>query len=134
MIDVMFKIGAVSTESLVDKLVNAMFSGETGRYGTVIRKRKPPVLGRMMGEKPVTKRITYEMPQQQSQIGGVTVGPKGKVKTYTVQEPEVYTVRSGKPSGQSAKPGLWSRYGKYVGPVLGIGALSGLMLAPKVAD
>jgi hypothetical protein len=131
MIDIMFKIGAVSTESLVNKLVDTMFREEAGRYGTAVLKRKPTVFGKMMGEKPVSKRITYEVPQQQAQPGGVTVGPKGKVQRYTVQEPEVYTVRS---TSQSTRPGLWSRYGKYVGPALGIGALGGLMLAPKVTD
>jgi len=134
MVDIMFKIGAVSTESLVNKLVDTMFREEGGRYGTAVLKRKPTVFGKIMGEKPISKRITYEMPQQKSRVGGVTVGPKGKVKEYTVQEPEVYTVRGSKPSSQSTQPGLWSRYGKYVGPALGIGALGGLMLAPKVVD
>jgi hypothetical protein len=135
MVDVMFKVGAYTpAETYVNKLINIMFKDEGGRYGTVVRKRKPSIVGRMMGEKPISKRMTYEMPQQQPQPGGVTVGPKGKIKTYMVQEPEVYTVRGGKSSGQSTQPGFWSRYGKYVGPALGIGALGGLMLAPKVAD
>jgi len=136
MVDIMFKIGAyVPPEAYANKLVDAIFSGgEAGRYGTAVIKKKPTITGRIMGKEPVPKRVTYEMPQQQPQLGGVTVGSKGKVQKHTIQEPEVYTVRGSKPSSQSTQPGLWSRYGKYVGPALGIGALGGLMLAPKVVD